>query len=121
MEAFQTVLQAYVVQDSPPYNRVLTMHARYTLSLVFKVSWLLFHNLLPSFDKTAAALAYTLVHLCVEGQIACHSRTKVSEVVDDPKYFVVDADRWRSRKILAHDVSFLDADLKLRKIRLWLI
>ena len=84
MEAFQTVLQAYVVQDSPPYNRVLTTHARYTLSLVFKASWLLFHNLLPSFDKTAAALAYTLVHLCVDGQIACHSRTKVSEVVDDP-------------------------------------
>ena len=31
-------------------------------------------------------------------------------MVGDLEYLVDDADRWRSREILAHDVNFLNAD-----------
>ena len=60
---------------------------------MFQISWLLFKTFLPSFDKTAEKLSVgnMLVDLCVKGQIVGRSRAKVSEVVSDLQYLVVDA------------------------------
>ena len=48
--------------------------------------------------------------LHVKRQVAGDGGAQVGEVVGDLKHLVVNGDGWGSRSVLAHDLSFLDAD-----------
>ena len=71
--------EAYRVQDSLAYRRVLSTQALYTAILVLSVSMLLFHTLWDSLARVVEALPILLlISVCI-----CDGGAKVCELADN--------------------------------------